>query len=284
MSARELLAVFASAYPAQPATAFWRAIEIEALAGCDISGGLGLDLGCGDGILTKILLDRIGPRHLVGIDLDPSETKAARRFPFYDRVHTNSADSIPEPDETFDFVLANSVLEHIPPLEGAMDEVRRVLKPGGQFFFTVPAPGFHANVFGSVLPWVRRDDYLSALDKRLAHFHYLSTEQWVALLSRRGLVVHRCLGYLNRAQTRRWESLSRVTGGILYNLFGTETRPIDIQRKLGARRLQNDRRLPIVLAEAIASVVSAGVDLGATAPSWVDPKDASCFLLEGRRE
>src|SRR4051812_37996918 len=115
----DLFTTFTARYPAQPATAFWRAIEIEALATCDVpEEGLGLDLGCGDGILTDILLERIGPRRLVGIDLDPLETAAARKYSFYERIHTCSADAIPEPDGTFDFVISNSVLEHIPPLEG----------------------------------------------------------------------------------------------------------------------------------------------------------------------
>ena len=284
MSARELLTVFASAYPAQPATAFWRAVEIAALASRGIPDGLGLDLGCGDGILTSILLDRIGPRRLVGIDLDPSETRAAKRFPFYERVHTCSADAIPEPDEAFDFVLANSVLEHIPPLEGAMDEVRRVLKPGGRFFFTVPGQGFHRNLFGSVFPWVRRHDYIATLDKRLAHFHYLAPDQWEVMLSHRGLIVDSCLGYLDKSQTRRWESLSRITGGLLYNMFGSGMRPIEIQRNLGARALQNRSRLPPALAEVIAGMVGAGIRLGASTPDWVDPSEASCLLVEGHRE
>ena len=283
MSARDLLGVFASVYPAQPATAFWRAVEIAALARCEIPHGLGLDLGCGDGILTEILLDRIGPRRLVGIDIDPLEARAAERFAFYERVRICSADAIPEPDAAFDFVVSNSVLEHIPPLDGAMNEVGRVLKVGGRFFFTVPGPGFHANLRGSVLPWMRRDRYLASLDKRLAHFHYLDPDQWDAMMSRHGLVLDRCLGYMDRAQTQRWESLSRVTGGLLYSLFGSESRPIEIQRKLGARSLQNRHRLPKLLTRAVAGMVSAGVDIGTTTPSWVEPTDASCFLLEGHR-
>jgi SAM-dependent methyltransferase len=157
MSKMDLFGTFAAAYPAQPATAFWRAIEIGALASRDIPGGLGLDLGCGDGLLTQILLERIGTRRLVGIDLDPLETEAAKRFPFYEEVHTCSADAMPLADDRFDFVISNSVLEHIPPLEGTIAEVGRVLKPGGRFFFTVPGPGFHANLAGALLPGSNRD-------------------------------------------------------------------------------------------------------------------------------
>jgi SAM-dependent methyltransferase len=279
----DLFGTFTAAYPAQPATAFWRAIEIGALASRDIPGGLGLDLGCGDGLLTRILLDRIGPRRLVGIDLDPLETEAARRFPFYEEVHTCSADAMPLADSRFDFVISNSVLEHIPPLEGTIAEVGRVLKPGGRFLFTVPGPGFHANLAGALLPWGDRDAYLAALDKRLAHFHYLSPAEWTALLGRHDLVLDQCLGYLDRKETRRWETLSRMTGGLLYSLFGASARPIEIQRKLGARKAQNRRGLPSGVARPMARLMRAGVPVRVDAPVWTDVDRASCLLVEGHR-
>ena len=283
MSKPDLLSIFVANYPAQPATAFWRAIEIDALASRDIPHGRGLDLGCGDGILTKILLDEIGDRGLVGVDLDPLETDAARRHAFYDMVHTCSADAIPEESESFDFVVSNSVLEHIPPLQGTISEVGRLLKPGGRFFFTVPSPAFHRNLAGSLLPNVSREAYLAKLDARLAHFHYLSREGWSNLLSRHGLVLDECLGYLDRAETRRWQTLSRLTGGLLYTLFGGRTRPIEIQRRLGMRALQNHRRLPDTLARLIGKIVGAGFPLRPVSQRWTNVADASCLLIEGHR-
>lgn len=284
MSKLDLFSTFTSAYPAQPATAFWRAIEIGALASRNIPHGLGLDLGCGDGQLTEILLDQIGPRRLVGIDLDPLETEAAQRFPFYERVDTCSADAIPEADASFDFVVSNSVLEHIPPLEGTIAEVGRLLKSSGRFFFTVPGPGFHDNLAGTLSPWGDRASYLHALDKRLAHFHYLSPAEWAEMLGRHGLALDVCLGYLDLRETRRWETLSRFTGGLLYSAFGNSARPIEIQRKFGARALQNGASLPAALATPLARLMRAGVDVAIGEPRWTPVDIASCLLIEGHRE
>lgn len=272
-----LLAEFVARYPAQPATAFWRAIEIEKLAGAGIPEGLGLDLGCGDGILTDILFKRIGriPR-LVGIDIDPMETEAARKFDFYERIHTTSAASIPEKDCAFDYVISNSVLEHIPELEPVIAEVGRLLKPGGTFFFTVPSPGFHANLFGAVTPTISRSDYLASLDNRLAHFHYLDENDWRKLCSKYGLELCETEGYLDRTETRRWETLSRFTGGILYSLSGGRRRPIEIQRQLQLRSLQNRTGLPRPIASLFARLISAGVASGGSS-------DASCLLIIGRK-
>jgi len=242
-----------------------------------------LDLGCGDGILTDILLNQTGPRTLVGVDFDPFETQAAARFPFYQRIHTCSADDIPEPDASFDFVLSNSVLEHIPDLEATIVEIARLLRKNGRFLFTVPGPGFHRNLAGSVLPHVERATYLDTLDRRLAHYHYLSPADWSAMCERNGLVLDTCLGYLDGRETRRWETLSRITGGLLYSLLGEARRPIEIQRSLGARELQNRSQLSKPVAWALARCVSMGVPADPNASAWLEPEFASCFLVEGRR-
>lgn len=104
---RRLLTEFVARYPAQPATAFWRGIEIDVLSRAPIPEGLGLDIGCGDGILTDILFKRIGRTpDLVGIDPDPLETEAAQNYSFYQRVHTVAGDAIPEADATFDYAIS----------------------------------------------------------------------------------------------------------------------------------------------------------------------------------
>ena len=257
---RSLLTQFVARYPAQPATAFLRAIEIDVLAKAAIPDGLGLDLGCGDGILTDILFKQMGRvPHLVGIDPDPLETEAATQYAFYQRIHTCFGDAIPEADNSFDYVISNSVLEHIPVLEPVIAEAARLLKPGGQFFFTVPCPGFRENMRGSWLPWHSRNRYLESLDQRLAHLHYLSETDWRAMAKLHGLTVTAITGYLGRRSTRRWETLSRLTGGLLHSLSFGRMRPIEIQRRLNLRHFQNHASLPNWLASAISRFLAVGL-------------------------
>lgn len=275
---RQLLTEFVARYPAQPATAFWRGIEIDVLAQADIPDGLGLDLGCGDGILTDILFQQIGRKpRLVGVDPDSLETQAAQSYDFYERIHTTGGDAIPEPDATFDYVISNSVLEHIPNLEPVIAEVGRVLKPGGRFYYTVPCPGFHENLAGSVLPGVDRSTYLGNLDKRLAHFNYLTAEDWSNLCSRHGMIVESVTGYLGERTTKRWEMLSRLTGGLLHSLTRGHKRPIEIQRALKLRNLQNAGSFPRPIASMLSRVIGAGLDGEDVA------ERPSCLLVVGRR-
>lgn len=275
---QDLLTDFVARYPAQPATAFWRGIEIDMLAQAGIPEGLGLDLGCGDGILTDILFERIGRKpSLVGIDPDPLETDAARKYDFYVRLHTVGGSDIPEKAATFDYVLSNSVLEHIPDLEPVIKEVGRVLKPGGKFYFTVPCPNFHDNLSGSWAPGAKREQYLRSLDRRLAHFNYLSPGDWSELCGRHRLEVDTVHGYLGRKATRRWETLSRMTGGLLHSLSMGSKRPIEIQRALKLRSLQNTVAFPRGVARAVAKIIGAGMG------NEDDATHPSCLLVIGHR-
>lgn len=275
---RSLLSGFVGRYPAQPATAFWRGIEIDVLSRAGIPDGLGLDLGCGDGILTDILFDRIGKQpRLVGIDPDPLETQAARKFGFYERIHTTGGDAIPEADATFDYAISNSVLEHIPDLEPVIAELGRVLKPGGKFFFTVPSPAFRDNLAGAVLPGVSKERYLQQLDKRVAHYNYLSRSDWEEITSRHGMRVTAVTGYLGKSATQRWETLSRMTGGLLHSLSFGKRRPIEIQRSLRLRDMQNSLSLPAPVAAAVARLIGMGL-------GWDDDAtNPSCLLVVGER-
>lgn len=50
----------------------------------------------------------------------------------------SDANTIPRPDQAFDFVLSSHVLEHMPNTIGALTEWLRVLKPGGVLFLVLP--------------------------------------------------------------------------------------------------------------------------------------------------
>ncbi len=46
---------------------------------------------------------------------------------------------LPFPDDSFDRIIASEVLEHVPDDEGALDELMRVLRPGGVLAATIPS-------------------------------------------------------------------------------------------------------------------------------------------------
>lgn len=242
--------------PFQPATNFWRAIEVKAVVDHSLPAGRGLDLGCGDGRLTGIILSKIGSREFVGVDLDPLETALAIKSGLYTAIHTTSATSIPEPSASFDFVLSNSVLEHIPDIDGVLAEVGRLLRPGGRFILTVPSSTFHDCLRGPS-DVAARLNYLGDIDQRCAHLRYWDLSTWKQHLSPHGLDINFSREYLSQAEVRRWEALSNNTGGLLYKLYGKREQPIDIQRRFGLRK--NSIRLPLFAARGLARLLSSGV-------------------------
>lgn len=109
-----------------------------------------LDLGCGEG---RHILQLYDYEHLdcVGVDLKYDDVATAReRFSENPLRGDNSrgfsllngdALGLPFADNAFDVVVCSEVLEHIPDYEAALDEIARVLKPGGVFATSVPRFG-----------------------------------------------------------------------------------------------------------------------------------------------
>lgn len=270
---RELLKRLLRENPFQPATSWWRSIELAVVIEHGLPHGTGLDLGCGDGKLMRILLDAAGVSPaLTGIDPDPLEAGDAAGAGVYQRVHTAPGDRVPEPPASFDFVFSNSVLEHIDELEPVMAETARLLRPGGTFLFTVPSPGLHECLAGPL--WGSRQAYLEKIDRRCYHRRYWSEAQWGECLGRHGIDLVLAKPYLTRAEVQRWENLSRYTAGVLYALAGGRLQPIEIQR--GLRLRKSNLRLPHASTSPLAAGMAAGVSPDRSGPF-------ACLLVEGRR-
>ncbi|MGH3134106.1 MAG: class I SAM-dependent methyltransferase [Gaiellaceae bacterium] len=93
-----------------------------------------LDLGCRSGALTRHFLDG---NEVVGVDVDREALAKAKELGVKPVV-ADVEEPLPFPDETFDAVVAGEVLEHLSFPEVLMEEVRRVLEPGGVIVGSVP--------------------------------------------------------------------------------------------------------------------------------------------------
>ncbi len=100
---------------------------------CDVLDGKAyvLDAGCGSGRFSKYLsplVDRIE-----AVDPSASVEAAARLLSPCPNVRITQAaiDSLPFPDDIFDFAICLGVMHHIPDTESALRRIVRKLKPGG---------------------------------------------------------------------------------------------------------------------------------------------------------
>lgn len=90
-----------------------------------------LDVGCGPGALTGVLVERVGPGQVAAVDPSEPFVAAARaRFPGVD-VRRAPAEELPFDDGTFDVVLAQLVVHFMADPVAGISEMRRVARPGG---------------------------------------------------------------------------------------------------------------------------------------------------------
>ncbi len=95
--------------------------------------GRWLDVGCGTGALTEIILSRAAPGGVMGIDSSEGFVAHARRHLRDPRANFESgnAEAMPFPDGAFDAAVSGLALNFIPRPEIAIAEMRRTLRAGG---------------------------------------------------------------------------------------------------------------------------------------------------------
>jgi ubiquinone/menaquinone biosynthesis C-methylase UbiE len=123
-----------------------RFYEVPLLArlGGRVAGGLALEVGCGSGEGTRLILDKFGAARVDALDLDPAMVKKARRrLARYGssrvRLAVGSATGLREAvgaeDASYDAVFEFGIIHHVEDWRAAVAEIARVLRPGGRFFF-----------------------------------------------------------------------------------------------------------------------------------------------------
>jgi len=107
-----------------------------------------LDLGCGDGHFASVAFS-----HPLDVGLDPwhaavHEADARKAY-----IHPVQADGAIQPfeDAFYRSAISNSVLEHIPHIQEVLNELGRVMAPGGLFVFCTPNQRFNDSLWGSRL-------------------------------------------------------------------------------------------------------------------------------------
>lgn len=116
------------------------------------SGDRVLDLCCGQGTLTAMISE--SGASVAGLDFSSEMIANARRTAPDAEIVTGDAMAMPFGDAEFDKVVCNFGMMHIPDQPKALNEVRRVLKPNGEFVMATwtapPASPAFGTVFGAL--------------------------------------------------------------------------------------------------------------------------------------
>ncbi len=134
-----------------------------AVGECDV-----LDAGCGVGWGTALLA--AGGAHATGVDISPIAVEDAQQA-YGDRAEFAVADllELPFENESFDAAVCFEAIEHVANPEPALDELRRVLRPGGLLLVSTPNKGVYPQGNPFHLHELTREEFRAALATRFSN-------------------------------------------------------------------------------------------------------------------
>lgn len=101
-----------------------------------------LELGCGGGWMTRLLAERFAPAQVTATEVDRTALAKNLAAPMHPGVsfRYGGAEAIADPDESYDLVFMFKSLHHVPTglMRQALEEIHRVLRPGGLAWFSEP--------------------------------------------------------------------------------------------------------------------------------------------------
>lgn len=144
-----------------------------------------LDVGCSHAYFTRYFSQKV--ENVYGIDVEEEAVEiATKRYPKI-KFKVSPAENIPYEKDLFDIVTMLDTFEHTQNEKKVLDELYRVIKPGGILIFTVPHKGFFEFLdvsnfcynFPSIYKFVYfiiKKEFPKQRDASLKHRHYSLNE------------------------------------------------------------------------------------------------------------
>jgi SAM-dependent methyltransferase len=155
---------------------YWKFHREPFLSSLPTPGRLTLDLGCGEGRVTRDL--RALGHQVVGVDVAPTLVAAAQAADPDGRYVEADVAALPFDDAAADLAIAFMSLMDMDDMAGAVREIGRVLAPGGRFVAAVVHP---INSAGQFVPRHGDDDAPFVIES------YLERRRYSDVLERDGL-------------------------------------------------------------------------------------------------
>lgn len=176
----------------------------------DVDGRV-LDVGCGDGLEIRTIARKEPKLSYFGIDKDRKAIAKAKKLNEKINFQVGNAEKLPYPNSYFSLVYSLEVLEHVNNPDLVFKEVKRVLKPGGKFFFTTPLEGDKNNFYGILYQKFNYDPHRE-LFGHIQKFSYLWLKKKIEKHGFKVVRVNFAAFYLNQ--------LYSISLKVLKSLFG----------------------------------------------------------------
>jgi len=217
-------------YHFDPSNSLLRALEAKLMSNLKLEGPI-LDLGCGDGNFTSVLLSN---SNVIGADFSLKKIIKSKKKNFYSDLIVCKAQKLPVKNNIFNTLLMNCFLEHIKEesVENVISEVNRVLNIGGRSYITVNSNEF--GYFDPVNIYCKnvKIKFLSQLwqiykNKRLALYSLKDYSYWKELFNKTGFRIVDSKKYLTSQTEKKfflWTELqyigiSRINLGSIIRLY-----------------------------------------------------------------
>ncbi len=144
------------------------------------TGGTILDIGCADGVFTKVILDKAKAEKVIGIDILKSSIDWAKKHWKKNKkmkFEIGDAHDLKFDDKSFDAVFALEVLEHVFEPMKVLKGIKRVLTKDGYAVFLVPAE----TLLFKIVWYFWRNYYVGKVWKH-THLHAYSNDFLVTLV------------------------------------------------------------------------------------------------------
>ncbi len=171
-------------YSIIPIQRFWHRRRHHIFVTWARGAGRILDAGCGSSLTVQSL------NHVIGMDFNFGKLRFLRRYGM--PLVQGSAFALPFGDSTFDCVVSQEVIEHLPYDEVLFDEMRRVLKPGGRL--NIGTPDYDTwvwrtiePIYGFLMPGGYKDEHIT---------HY-TRDRLTEILTRHGFAIEE-VAYVGR--------------------------------------------------------------------------------------
>jgi SAM-dependent methyltransferase len=142
---------------------YWRFHREQFLEIVPDPGRLTVDIGCGEGRLSRDLSSR--GHTVVGVDASPTMVDHARRADPTIEVHLADATRIPLDEGAADLAIAFMSYQDVDDMPGAMAEAARILEDGGRLCLAIVHPLNSAGLFAGddpASPFIVTGSYLGA--------------------------------------------------------------------------------------------------------------------------
>ena len=149
-----------------------------------------LDVGCSSGILVKFIstcfAEEIQNKSLItyGLDINEKLVEYASKKNIYSIFKVASAEKMPFPDNSFDLISSNHIIEHIPNPEKLISEVSRMLNKGGKFFLSCPNSA-------SLVSWLKKESWHSHPSSFPEHLSLLDFANLRSFLKKHNLSIEK---------------------------------------------------------------------------------------------